>query len=67
MQFLKEDIWFDMCFDWQCLLEYGFQDSCVKFCKICRKIFMIEFTVKEVKVCKIVNFMSEALLPNIIS
>ena len=51
----------------KCVLEYGFQDSCVKFCKICRKISVIEFAVKEVKVCKIVNFMNEALLPNIIS
>ena len=46
----------------KCVPEDGFKDSRVlKIVKTCKNISMIEFTVKEVIVFRVVTFLNEAL------
>ena len=45
----------------KCALEDGLKDSCEIFCEICRKISIMEFTVKEVAVFRAATFLNEVL------
>ena len=55
-----------MCYDLfidktKCALEGGLKGSCEIFCEICRKISIMEFTVKEVAVFRAATFLNEVL------
>ena len=45
----------------KCTLEDGLKDRCEIFCEICRKISIMEVTVKEVAVFRVVTFLNEVL------